>query len=411
MLWMSLALAAEPLVWDHDEGTQAVLVEDHRRPLVDMTLRFPAGTSHPWFAAAHLEEAWDNLLYDPDGELRARADALALDLSSFAGQRSSTLSMSCLKQDLPAALELVEDALANREFSKDELKRTAQGRDIGWESQQKDPNFILQQAAVQLFFGAGDWRIASWEEPADVEKTGIGAEIDVLLALPGRLAGFAGDLTQDEAKAALDQVLPALGEERSAVLPMVAPDGEPAAEVVVPMANLTQVYLSLVREGLTWQDENYAAWKVANHVLAGHFYSRLYVALRHEGGETYGVGSWFNPANDPRHYGLWTFTRSDNVDVTVEKLRGTLVAFGEEGMTEDELGQAKGYYRGREAFDNQSPGQTLSTALWELGNGLPLGFDDQVVDDVEALELDAVNAFVSDYYVADAFTLVKVVPE
>ena len=45
------------------------------------------------------------------------------------------------------------------------------------------------------------------------------------------------------------------------------------------------------RESLPREDPDYPAFMVASHVLGGHFYSRLNVALRHEGGETYGAFS------------------------------------------------------------------------------------------------------------------------
>lgn len=401
-----------PVIWELDEGTTAVLVEDHRQPLVELRLRFPAGTAHPWFAEAHLEEAWDNLLYDSEGAFRARANDLAVDLSTGSTQRQSRLSLSCLKEDLPAALQLVGELLANRDFDKAELKRTGQGRSIGWKSQQKDPSWVLQQTTASLFYAPGDVRGGAWEKPGRVKKKGLGAEIDVLLALPGRLVGLAGDLTQEEASAALEGLLPALGTAPEGLeLPVEELLDDRPEEQVVPLANLTQVYLAVARDGLTWTDPDFASWKVANHVLAGHFYSRLYVALRHEGGETYGVGSWFKPSNLEQHYGLWTFTRAENVEVTVEKLRATLETFRAEGITPEELSQAQGYYRGRRRFDRQSPGGVLDTALWELGNELPTGFDEGVVQAIEALDVDTVKRFAEEFYAADAFTLVKVVPE
>jgi zinc protease len=411
ILLTTMALAMEPVVWE-DEGTSVVLVEDHRQPLVELRFQLPAGSAHPWFADAHLEEAWDNLLYDPEGALRARADALSVDLYTSAGSRSSTLGLSCLKADLPDAMTLVSDVLANRSFDKDELKRTGQGRKLGWKSSQKDPNWRLQQAAVQLFFAPGDVRMSAWEEPASVKKSGIGAELSTLVGLPGRILGMAGNITRDEAQLLIEGILPpVVAAPEGLELTVDAPLADQPEQLVVPMENLTQAYLAVVRVGLTLDDPDFPAWKVANHVLAGHFYSRMYVALRHEGGETYGVGSWFSPRDVAMHYGLWTFTRADNVDVTMDKLRGTMETFRAEGLTDDELTETQGYFRGRLQFGQQSPGQVLDRAMSDLARGVEVGFSEQVVEAIEGLQLEDVNAFVADFYAADAFTEVLVQPE
>ncbi len=99
--------------WPADAGTTLVLVEDHRAPLVTVMLEFAAGTWSPWFVDNHAEEAFELQLDDAAGSLRRRADALGLAISLRAGALSSTLSFSCLKKDLKAALALAGDLLAN----------------------------------------------------------------------------------------------------------------------------------------------------------------------------------------------------------------------------------------------------------------------------------------------------------
>ena len=89
-----------PVVWAMDDATTAVLVEDHRAPLVELRIQVPAGTWTPWFIENSGEAAWLHQNYDPDGALRARADALAADVSFYTRQQRSLVSVSCLKRDL-----------------------------------------------------------------------------------------------------------------------------------------------------------------------------------------------------------------------------------------------------------------------------------------------------------------------
>ena len=84
-----------------------VLVEDHRVLLVELHLSFPAGDFSPWFNQAHAGEAFQLQIYDPEGNLRASADALAAGFTFDVGDYSSDLVVSCLKQDLPAVRALM----------------------------------------------------------------------------------------------------------------------------------------------------------------------------------------------------------------------------------------------------------------------------------------------------------------
>ena len=49
MVVPALLLAAAVATWTVDAGTQGVLVEDHRAPLVAVTIEFPVGTWSPVF--------------------------------------------------------------------------------------------------------------------------------------------------------------------------------------------------------------------------------------------------------------------------------------------------------------------------------------------------------------------------
>ncbi len=403
----------EPVIWSVDEATTAVLVEDHRAPLVELRVQVPAGTWTPWLIDNHGEEAWQHQHYDPDGALRARADALAADLGFSVRQQRSLLSVSCLKRDLPEALTLVADIFANAAFDAEELKRTDKGQDIGWESSIKDPAFRTKQAAHRLLFAEGDPRRIPYEEADDIatDSDTLAAARDAMLRLPGRVIGFGGDLTRAEVEAIVGGILPAAEAAPEGLAPVFLPLNELPESAIEPMDNLTQTYFSWFRAGPDWDAEDYAAWRVADHVLGGHFFSRLYVALRHDGGETYGARTQGGGAEHAEAYGIGTFTRLENTAATEEKLRATLATFHADGITADELAGSVGYFTGSRLMDRQSPGQVLGEVMWDLGNDRPLGWEDQLNDATEALTLEQVNAAITAHFKPEDFTMLKVTVE
>jgi predicted Zn-dependent peptidase len=186
------------------------------------------------------------------------------------------------------------------------------------------------------------------------------------------------------------------------------PPSERPRERTVPLDRLTQVYFAYGRESLALTDPDEPASRIADHVLGGHFNSRLMVALRQEGGDTYGAGVFDDGGVDPGTYGLTTFTRTENAEAAEAKLRAVLETLHRDGITEEERALAAGNVVGRRAFARQSPEDLLSVAMTERGLGLPEGFFDRQAERAAALTLDEVNDFVRRFYDPESFTLIRV---
>jgi predicted Zn-dependent peptidase len=390
LLLAAAAPARAATTWEVDAGTLGVLVADARTPTVHLHVEWPVGRWSPWFREHHGAEAFEIQLHDPDGALRRRADRLAADVTLEAGNRAVMLGVSCLTQDLEPALGLVRDMLSNRDFDRGELKLRAPSARIVWEASLKNPDIRIGRAEALALFRAGDPRRIPWEGPEHVslDVEALGRMRDLVVRLPGRVVAFAGDLTLEQARAAAAGLLPAASASAPAGLapdlrPLVEPSARPA-ESELRLPRLTQVYFAYGRDALPWGEADYPAFLLADHVLAGHFYSRLYVALRHEGGETYGAGS-------------------DNA--------GDVVPGPEQGLTAGELADAAGYLRGRQPFTRQSPEQRLGRWLYERRLGLPAGFLDALPERAAGLSLEQVNAFVARWYDPAHFTMIRLLPE
>ena len=400
--------------WTVDAGTTGMLVEDHRVPVVTVHIGFPAGTLSPWGRNHHLQEAFAIQMHDSAGALRKRADLLGIQIDVWAGPRWSTVWLTCRKEDLGPALALVKDVLANEDFDRHELGRMARSRKLGWTASLKEPQFVVGRTAAEILFQNGDPRARMFQkpDPVDTDRRGLAATRDAAIRFPGRIVGFAGDLSLHEARRTaqglLPGTLPHLPADLRPHFPPLRPAGERPSERTVSLPNLTQVYFAYGRDSLSYQDTDWPASMIADHVLGGHFNSRLMLALRQEGGETYGAGVLNWGGLEPSIYGLGTFTRTDNAEQTERKLREVLATFHEHGITEEERARAASALVGRRAFDRQSPGQVLSSRLDERLSGLPDGFRDLLPERAAAVPLEEINAFIRRFYDPAAFTLLKV---
>ena len=404
--------------WRVEPGTAGALLEDHRQPLVEVRLVFAGGWWTPGEACGrHAADAFELQLEDPAGRLRAWADRLALDVTLRSDGLTSALALGCRKPDLDSALALARALLGNRSLEAREVARRNRNQTVAWQQNLKDPRFRMRRAVLELLFTARDPRRPAAQPPRPVPTASapLLAARDTLVRLPGRLIAFAGDLTRAEAERLAAGLLPpALDSLPSApvpgFLPITTAERRPRAQSV-PLERLTQVYMALVREAPGLSDADRPALLVAHHVLAGYFHSRLYEALRHAGGDTYGVGAYWPADTAAGEYGPWTYTRAANADSAAARLRHAMSLFREQGITEEERAAAAGFLRGRRALDAQSPAQVLDRWLWEAARGLEPGFRDRLVERAAALSLDEVNAFIRRFYDPAAFTLVQVVPK
>jgi zinc protease len=413
----ALLLAAAVATWTVDSGTEGALVEDHRAPVVVLSVEFPVGSWSPWARAHDASDAFTFQDDDPGRSLRKRADALAATIDLRVGDRAAYLKLRCLKADLDASLALVKEILANASYDRHELKRAHRERQILWHGNETDVSFRIAQSAARQLFAPNDPRRLPYEKPQPVESdvAKLVAARDRMIRWPGRVVGFAGDLTEEEARRAAQGLLPAPSAAPPAdVAPRldpITPTGSRQKSVDIGIRKLTQVYLELARDSLPWSDPRHPALLVADFVLGGHFYSRLYVALRHESGDTYGVSTTDGGDVVPEVYSATTFTRAANAKPIEEKLRGVMTLFHKDGITEEERAGAIAYLRGNRAFDRQSAGQILNRYLTERRLGLAPGFLDDQIELASNLSLDDINAFIRDFYDPSRFTMLRAVPK
>lgn len=411
----ALLLAAAAASFTIDPGTTGLVVEDHRAPLVTIAIEIPAGTWSPWVRSHHAEEAWTFQDDDPGRALRKRADGLAASIDLDMGSRSATLRARCLKSDFQATLALIKDIVTNTRYDERELVRARRQAPITWKANDTDVGFRMGQAEARSLFAPGDPRRIDYEKPEPVatDPVTLAAARDILIRIPGRVIGFAGDLTQEEAERAATGLLPPAASAPVGLQPGyldLVPAPARAREETVKIRKLTQEYLSVGRDSLPWNDPARPALLIADHVLGGHFYSRLYVALRHEGGDTYGAGTRERGDVVPGTYAATTFTRAGNAQTVEAKLKDTLLRFQRDGITEEERQGAISYLRGHRAFRRQSAGDILQRSMTERRYGLPPGYLDELIDRAAELPLAAVNSFIGDYYDPKKWSLVRAVP-
>jgi zinc protease len=199
-----------------------------------------------------------------------------------------------------------------------------------------------------------------------------------------------GDITAEELGALLDRLLGDLPE-TGAALPEVADVALPGGTKVEPFETPQSVAL-FAQHGPDRHDPDFLPAYVLNHILGGGgFESRLMSELREKRGLTYGVYSYLA---DKDAADLWMGSvSSDNARVgeAIALVRDEWARLREEGVSAEELADAKTYLTGAYPLRFEGNAQIASIAVGMQMDGLDPEYIARRNAMVEAITLDDIN--------------------
>jgi predicted Zn-dependent peptidase len=161
---------------------------------------------------------------------------------------------------------------------------------------------------------------------------------------PGNLVIVAaGNLSHEQIVAGLDSTL---GRREGGERPVrEAPNGAPNPRVHLSDPT-EQVHVAVGWRGVNHHDDERYALMVANQVLGGGMSSRLFQEVREERGLAYSVYSWASTYDDSGSAGIYAGTAPARARELLEVIDDEVAKVVASGVTENELGVAKGFIEG-----------------------------------------------------------------
>ena len=135
--------------------------------------------------------------------------------------------------------------------------------------------------------------------------------------------------------------------------------------------------------------------KVASFVLGGGgFGSRMMEEVRVKRGLAYSAVMRLSATNTQALAQGYLQTSLKNEKEAQKLVQEVVNAFVKNGITQEELQEAKRYLLGSEPLRNETRSQRLGTAFNNYYNGLPLDFNQQVLEEISRLTLEEVNRYI-----------------
>ncbi|MGK7753244.1 MULTISPECIES: M16 family metallopeptidase [unclassified Roseovarius] len=394
-------------------GINAWLVEDHSIPFVALELRFRGGTSLDAPGKRGAVNLMTALLEEGAGDLDARAfsretDRLAATFSYDAGPDSLGVSARFLTENREASMDLLKDTLVDPRFDEEAIERVRAQVISIIQSDAKDPQEIAGASFSSLLYG--DHPYGS-DENGTVETVSALTREDILAAHENTIArdrlyvSAAGDITAEELSSLLDELLSDLPE-TGAPLPEDAALNLPGGVKVVDYDTPQSVAL-FAQPGLEREDPDFFAAFVLNHILGGGgFESRLMTEVREKRGLTYGVYSYLADRDDAQVWMGSVASANDRVAEAVDVIAAEWKRISENGVTQEELDDAKTYLTGAYPLRFDGNGTIANIAVGMQMDGLGTEYIANRNDKVNAVTLEDINRVARERLLPDKLTFV-----
>ena len=334
-------------------GIDAWLVEESSIPFVALEIVFDGGATIEDPAKRGATNLMMALLEEGSGELDARAfqearEGLAASYGFDAYDDSVSVSAVFLTENQDEAVALLREALVNPRFDQDAVDRVRQQVLSIIRSDANSPNSIASAALDAAAYGDHPYGSSI---NGTVETVTALTRDDIVTAHQNALTtgrvhvGAAGDISAEELGALIDTLLGDLPADGPAIPGPVA-FGLEGGMTVVEYETPQSVAL-FAHAGIERDDEDFFAAYLLNEILGGSgLESRLMHEVRENRGLTYGVYSYLVTKDLSNVYVGSVASANDRIAETVQVIRDQWALMAEEGVTEEELEQAKTYLTG-----------------------------------------------------------------
>lgn len=379
-------------------GIDAWLVQEDSIPFVAIEIVFDGGATLDLPGKRGATNLMMALLEEGSGDLDARGfqearEALAASYGFRAYDDSVSISAVFLTENRDEAVALLRDAIVNPRFDGDAVERVrAQVQSI-LRSDAQDPNSIASATFDAAAFGDhpyGSSIDGTAETIASLTQDDLVTAHRNAFAQSRVHVGASGDISAEELGVLIDDLI---GD-----LPMDGPDipdriefGLDGGTTIVDFDTPQSVAL-FGHAGIERDADDFFAAFILNEILGGNgLESRLMREVREERGLTYGIYTYLVPKDLSEMYLGQVASANGTIAEAIEVVRDEWAFMASEGISAEELAQAKTYLTGAYPlrFDGNADIANILVGMQSVG--LPTEYIANRNDLVNAVTLDDVN--------------------
>ncbi len=349
-------------------GIKAWLVEDKSAPVVALSFSFAGGTASDPDGQLGVTSLMATLLTDGAGTLDAQAfrrrqeDAAAsLGFGASLDRLSGTLRVLSANRD--EGFELLRLALSQPRFDPDMVDQRRAQTIAGLNQAEQRPQSVAGRTLMTTLFLGHPYANnpeGTREDLKALTPARLKQRAATLLVRSGLIVSAVGDIGEGELARQLDR---AFGSLVVGTVPPLPPEWKPPTKprTIVVERPVPQSTALMALPGIARDDPDWYSAVVMNHVLGGGGQqSRLFNEVREKRGLAYGASSGLRTYKRAALLVVSTASANERVADAIRVVRAEIARMRTEGVTEQELADAKTYLSGALALSLDSSGSVAS---------------------------------------------------
>ncbi|MGH1397913.1 MAG: M16 family metallopeptidase [Alphaproteobacteria bacterium] len=399
-----------------ESGIEAWLVEDHSVPVIAVKFSFlGAGAKQNDAAAQGLAQLMSNTMDEGAGDLDDQAFQKALadhsiSLSFSSGRDHFGGAVKTLSKYQDEAFDLLHIALAQPRFDADAVERMRKANQSRIRSSLSDPKWIAARFLNDVAYAGHAYALNSGgtlTSLATITPEDLRDYHDAMIGRNNLRVAVAGDITAEAVKGVLDRVFSGLPKVSIAASEDL--DLQNQGEVVLYEKDIPQTIISILQPGISRHNNDYHAAKVMNFILGSSgFGSRLTEEIREKRGLTYGIYSGIFGMAHFDGLSVSTSTKNESVAEMLGLIKAEFEAMREDGITTEELADAKAYLLGSLPLSLTSTDKIAGLMLSLLVDDLPIDYLDNRAEAIRSMSVEDVNAVAEKLLTPEKFLTVLV---
>ena len=376
------------------------------------------GTS--WVTANMMNEGTQNHTTE---EIAAQLERLGSTVEFSSGKGSTNISLQCFKENLDAALSILEEKLFKPRFilavtdstTDADFKRVKKQALASVKSEKGDGDLTASKVFDKVMYGKsvlGTYYTGTYKEVVKIELADLKSYYEKYYSPSVTTIVVVGDITQDEIITKLSFLKKWKAKEVK--LPDIAED--------FPKIEKTGIYVVHQSDYKTTESNlriGYLAnpfdatgvffkTNIMNYALGGNFNARINDNLREDKGWTYGARSFFSGSENTGPFIASASVESDKTDSAIVEITKEINNFRNKGITDEEFQFTKSNFLQRDALAYETAAQKAGYIYTILKFDLPKDFKAQQAKIVQNITKDEINKLAKEHLKPDNMVILVV---
>jgi zinc protease len=325
-------------------------------------------------------------------------DARAIQLSAHAGNETFVIELGSLKEEFDTGLSLLSEQLREPNFTPKSLEKVKMMALSDISRKEADFDAVASDELKAVLFEGTPMAVPNIGTKESIKAIKL-SDVEKFkknhLVLSNALIVMGGDISLNEAKGKVHSLISALEKGKVGKERHYEPRKTPK-ESILKRSQTEQAYLYFgapfaMKEG----DSEFYKARVAMFILGSSgFGSRLMEEIRVKRGLAYSAYSRLSVAKTNTYFSGYLQTKLESGEEAKKTVVEVIDTFVRDGVTQNELDQARKFLLGSEPLRVETLSQRLGRTFSEYYQGKPLGHSLQELELIRSLTLDDLNDFI-----------------